>query len=312
MEKTLNDLLDLAKEQVGYLEKSSNYYLDNHTENSGYGNFTKYSRDVNNAGLSGYQGCAWCITFQFWLDLMTFGKKKALELWNMTEKSYVGYNCFATYNVFSNKGKVGKIPKLGSLVIFTYSHAGRVIDIYTKNGTQYIDVIEGNTSSTTVDERNGGCVAIKTRKANDSVIKGYCYIDYDEIEENTEFISGWIQSENGWKFLLGDSQVYITNDWWLDSNGQWSYFDENSYAKYNSWFKVNGEWYYAGEDCYCLTSQWLKSNDKWYYLTADGSMARDSLIKAKDVGNELYYFVDSNGVWDGKSYVLAKDYPIVI
>lgn len=309
---TLNELLSLANKQVGYMEKASNYSLDSHTANAGYGNFTKYSRDIDAIGLAGYNGCAWCITFQFWLDLMTFGESKALELWHMTEKTYVGYNCFATFNVFKANGKVGKIPKLGALVIFTFSHAGRVINIYTKDGVKYIDVIEGNSGSAT-NERNGGMVVIKTRRADESVIKGYCYIDYDGIEDdNLSPASGWVQTEQGWKFLLGDSQQYITNDWWLDSNGQWSYFDENSLAKCNCWFEVKGNWYFAGADCYCLTSQWFKSDDKWYYFTADCSMARNALIKAKDAGSELYYFVADDGIWDGKSYVLAKDYPIVI
>lgn len=310
--ETLNDLIKLGKEQVGYLEKKSNDNLDTHTANAGYGNYTKFSRDINNVGLMGCQAQAWCISFQFWLDLKTFGRDKALGFWNMTEKTYCGYHCFSTYNVFNVSGKVGKTPKLGALVIFTYSHAGRVIDIYTKNGVQYIDCLEGNTSDTTIDERNGGCVAIKTRRADSSVIKGYCYIDYDNISIESEPGSGWIKTDAGWKFLLGDTQKYITNDWWLDTNGQWSYLGDDSIAKSNCWFKIKGEWYYFGADCYCLTSQWIKSNDKWYYLTADGSMARNAWVQAKDVGNDLYYLVTDDGSWDGRSYVRPQDYPVVI
>lgn len=312
MGKTLNDLIALAKEQVGYLEKATNNNLDSHTANAGYGNYTKFSRDINKTGLKGFNGSAWCISYQFWLDLKTFGKEKALELWHMTEDTYVGYNCFATWNVFSKAGKTGKTPKLGALVIFTYSHAGRVINIYTKNGVKYIDVVEGNTSSTAANERNGGTVAIKTRRANESVIKGYCYIDYEEPEEDFSPASGWINTDAGWKFLLGDSQTYITNDWWLDANGMWSYFGEDSIAKSNCWFEVNGEWYYAGADCYCLISQWIKDDDKWRYVTADGSVARNAWVHAKDVGNDYYYLCDSDGIWDGRCYVRPQDYPIVI
>ena len=37
--------------EVGYLEKRSNYMLDNKTANAGYNNYTKYTRDIDNSGL---------------------------------------------------------------------------------------------------------------------------------------------------------------------------------------------------------------------------------------------------------------------
>lgn len=307
---TLSDLISLARKQVGYMEKKSNSQLDSHTANAGYNNWQKYSRDINNAGLQGYNGAAWCGSFQMWLDLQIFGKDKALELWNMTEDTYVGYNCFATYNVFAKVGKTGRTPKLGSLVIFTYSHMGRVIDIYTKDGQQYIECIEGNTSSA-ANDRNGGCVAIKHRRADESVIKGYCYIDYDMEQTDTEPASGWIETDKGWKFKLGTGQ-WICEDWWLDTNGKWSWFDENGIALSNCWKEIKGAWYYFGPDTYCLTSQWLKDEDKWYYLTADGSMARNAWVRAKDVGNDYFYLATDDGSWDGKIYVRPQDYPVVI
>ena len=46
-----NKTKELLDNQVGYLEKRSNANLDSKTANAGYGNYTKYSRDVNNIGL---------------------------------------------------------------------------------------------------------------------------------------------------------------------------------------------------------------------------------------------------------------------
>ena len=178
---TLNDLITLTKSEENYVEKASNSNLDSKTANKGTKNYTKYSSDVNNAGLMGCQGQPWCATFQFWLEMKTFGKEQALKNWNMTSKTYCGYNCFATYNKFKAAGKVGMTPKLGALVIFTYSHMGRVIDIYTRNGIKYYFCAEGNTSSN-LNDRNGGQVKIKERQFYDtSTIKGYCYIDYDVV-----------------------------------------------------------------------------------------------------------------------------------
>lgn len=170
---TLNGLLSRAEAELGYIEKASNSNLDSKTRNKGTSNYTKYARDINALGLTGCQGQPWCITFQFWLEVQEFGLDKALEHWHMNKKTYVGYNCFSTYNTFPSS-KRSKIPKLGAVVIFTQSHAGRVVAI---NGNTFT-TIEGNTSPAAYD-RNGGMVAKKIYNVNDSKIKGFLLIDYD-------------------------------------------------------------------------------------------------------------------------------------
>lgn len=180
---TLYGLLQRCKAEVGYIEKASNANLDNKTANKGLNNYTKYSKDLNALGVKGYQGAAWCATYQFWLEVMEFGLKTALKHWNMSASSYVGYNCFSTYNKFKAAGKVSKIPRLGCLVIFTFSHMARVIKISPDGKTIYTN--EGNTSAKTYD-RNGGMVAEKSYSIYDPKIKGFCIIDYDEAETKPE------------------------------------------------------------------------------------------------------------------------------
>jgi len=51
---SLQELLALAKGQTGYEEKQSLSMLDDFHANAGYGNYTKYARDVNNWGLAGW------------------------------------------------------------------------------------------------------------------------------------------------------------------------------------------------------------------------------------------------------------------
>lgn len=296
---TLNDLITLAKSEEGYIEKASNANLDSKTANKGTNNYTKYSRDVNNAGLMGCQAQPWCGTYQFWLELQNFGKDQALKNWNMTSSTYVGYNCFSTYNAFKSAGKVGMTPKLGALVIFTYSHMGRVVDIYTKNGIKKYSCAEGNTSSD-LNDRNGGQVKIKERNFYDtSNIKGFCYIDYDVIEEEQDKKSGWYKEDGGWRFYLGDTGNYVQNDWYLDDSGQWAWFDGSGMAIHDTWYKDRGLWYYFGSNCYMISSQWLDYNGEQYYLTADGSMATNAYIQSKDPSkSSLYYWVNSDGIWE--------------
>ncbi len=74
----LQELLVLARSQTGYQEKKSVAYLDSFDGNAGYGNYTKYSRDVNNWGLAGCQGQSWYAACRFWLKAMTFGVDTAL------------------------------------------------------------------------------------------------------------------------------------------------------------------------------------------------------------------------------------------
>lgn len=171
---SLNSLLERCENEKGYIEKASNKNLYSKTENKGTSNYTKYSEDINNLGLMGCQAQPWCATYQFWQEVQEFGLDKALKHWNMTKETYVGYNCFSTYNKFKAVGKVSNKPKLGALVIFKSSHMGRV----TKISGNTFWTNEGNTSPKAYD-RNGGMVAVKSYSVNDTNIKGFCIIDYE-------------------------------------------------------------------------------------------------------------------------------------
>ena len=176
-----NKTKELLDNQVGYLEKRSNANLDSKTANAGYGNYTKYSRDVNNMGLMGCQGQPWCATYQFWGCVKIFGKAKALEIMGNGF-----YNCNSVKAHSRLNGTWHSTPKLGALVIFRNgAHIGRVIRI--ANGRIYTN--EGNTSSGGLNnvEANGGCVAEKVYTVGNSQIDGYVWIDYGaETESGTE------------------------------------------------------------------------------------------------------------------------------
>lgn len=114
----IKELLTLAETQVGYQEKASQSWLDDFNKNAGYGNYTKYSRDVDAWGLQGCQGQPWCATYQFWLEAKTFGIDQALEHFYMSRKSYTAYNCLSIWQAFKTAGKISEIPETGCLVIF--------------------------------------------------------------------------------------------------------------------------------------------------------------------------------------------------
>ena len=41
-------VIDVALNEIGYIEKASNSNLDSKTANQGSGNYTKYARDLDN------------------------------------------------------------------------------------------------------------------------------------------------------------------------------------------------------------------------------------------------------------------------
>ena len=61
-----NKVIEVAKTQLGYLEKKSNSSLDNMTANAGSANYTKYNRDMKAwAGSAGLND-QWCQNFVDW------------------------------------------------------------------------------------------------------------------------------------------------------------------------------------------------------------------------------------------------------
>ena len=81
MNKNIQKIIDIALNEVGYLEKSSNSQLDDKTANAGSGNYTKYARDMSkhHAGIYA-NGYAWCDTFVDWCFVEAFGVELGKEL----------------------------------------------------------------------------------------------------------------------------------------------------------------------------------------------------------------------------------------
>lgn len=78
---TVKAVVALLDGEVGYLEKKSNAQLDSKTANAGYNNFTKYTRDIDAAGINDarYQGQAWCCSMAIWPELHLAGKGGGAE-----------------------------------------------------------------------------------------------------------------------------------------------------------------------------------------------------------------------------------------
>lgn len=106
----------------------------------------------------------------------------------------------------------------------------------------------------------------------------------------------WQKTSKGWWY--GNSNDDYVSDGIYTIGGKQYAFNEDGYMK-TGWDESSGIWrYFEPENGQMVKSAWRKSKDgKDYYLKSDGTMATDMAIKSKTADG--YYYVDSNGVWDG-------------
>lgn len=191
MSKMASKVIFLAKSEVGYLEKNTNYNLDSKTGNAGSNNYTKYARDLD-AIPSFYntkkQGYPWCDVFFDWLLVTAFGADSAKAMIGQPDDSY-GAGCGYSAKYYKSVNRFfEKDPKPGDQIFFwnarktEISHTGLVCKV--ENGRVY--TIEGNTSGTSGVVANGGGVFEKSYSTGYDRIYGYGRPNYDEEEPVAE------------------------------------------------------------------------------------------------------------------------------
>lgn len=166
----IDKLIQIAKNEVGYLEKASNSQLDSKTANAGSNNYTKYWRDVKPS----YQGQPWCAGFVSWCFMKAFGQEKAKELLKHWPYVY----CPTMADLFT----LNSNPKVGDIVIFyrngVFAHTGIVIKV---SGDQFWTV-EGNTSGGSTIIANGGGVCQKSYYNSNLPGTKFCTPNYSLVK----------------------------------------------------------------------------------------------------------------------------------
>ena len=179
----LDKVLEVALNEVGYLEKKTNAQLDSKKANAGRNNYTKYARDLDsikdfyNGKKNGY---AWCSVFVAWCFYKALGTDRARELLCYPIKS-LGASCSYAKNYYKKQERYFTSPKKGDQVFFGVGHTGIVYNV----DNNYIYTVEGNTSNSSEVVANGGCVAKKKYRIGSSSISGYGRPDYKIEETNS-------------------------------------------------------------------------------------------------------------------------------
>lgn len=167
---TMDKVIKVASDEVGYLEKSKIAYQKNpdiiyeKTAGAGNDNITKYGYDMNKiypATMDKFS--LWCDAFVDWCFYKAYGVATAKSLLNGGFDDYTVASCkmYEKHNALDNK------PKIGDQIFFTKNgkssgcyHTGIVYNV----DSEYFYTIEGNTSNANTVVRNGGGVAKKKYK----------------------------------------------------------------------------------------------------------------------------------------------------
>lgn len=228
----VEQLLAIAKKEVGYLEKKSNSQLDHKTANAGYKNYTKYARDL----YPSLQAQPWCDMFVDWCFVQAFGQIMAKQLIGGGFSAYTPTS--AQY--YKNKGQYHSKPMVGDQVFFRNSIRIYHTGIVTKVTASKVYTIEGNTSAGTAVVANGGGVCEKSYALSNSRIDGYGRPDWSLVEKPS-YELGWHHDHNGWWYAYSKDAYYKLE--WQIINGHKYYFNPDGYAVTN-WEQIDGLWYY--------------------------------------------------------------------
>lgn len=183
---TQNDVIKVAENEVGYLEKASNKNLDSKTANVGNANYTKYARDMDS--IHGWyngpkQGYDWCAVFVEWCFVKAYGEDLARKV---LPHGIYSAGCTQAKAMYASCGRYSTTAKVGDQIFFYNSsglvgHTGIVVAV----DRDTVTTIEGNTSSSAGVVANGGCVRVKKYPITYNRIAGYGHPDYDALPTDT-------------------------------------------------------------------------------------------------------------------------------
>lgn len=247
---SLEGMVQAADRDVDYVEKRSNAQLDDKTANAGYNNYTKYGAWYDGGSL---QGQPWCdMSISYWG--YEAGESDAVGVYAYCP-SHV--NFFKRKNQWFRRGV--KTPQRGDIIFFSTDgveacHVGLVERV----SGGYVYTIEGNTSSGSGVEPNGGGVYRKSYALNSSYILGYGRPAYKP--EAKTYTLGWHRDGQGW----------------------WYAYNAAGYYK-NTWAKLDEQWYYFDADGYMITSKAVEYKGNLYYLTSSGTMQIGGTVELEGI-----------------------------
>jgi len=251
MSSTVNDLVRLAREEIGYLEKSRANYdlygancLYHKTKFAGADNYTKYSYELKSAKLGHPNGQPWCMTFICWILYKVAGADEADRL---LCGMLASASTMDTKDAMIRAGR--QVPlnmaRAGDIVFRSRKGGGHVGLVVGRSAEGKIITIEGNTSKTDATAWNGGAVAQHTGGS----WEWCCRPDYKDADSFR-----WIQADGHWYYQNGHGE---------NVHG-WAKIKETAGPYYHwYWFDSKG----------AAASGARQIDGKWYFFQPDGDLA---------------------------------------
>lgn len=163
-------LLEVAGNEIGYLEKTSNAYLEKKTANAGKANYTKYGAAM------GCNGQPWCDAFVDWCFIQSYGRERAQKLLcGFSNYTPTSAHLFQEYGLYTTCK-----PKKGDVIFFKNATRINHTGIVYRVDNSKVYTIEGNTSAGGSVIPNGGGVYQKSYLLTNSRIAGYGRPNYNE------------------------------------------------------------------------------------------------------------------------------------
>lgn len=246
----ITKVINQAAHWIGYLEKKSNYDLDDFVANAGYNNYTCFARDYKTNTGHNFQAQPWCAMFVSEIFVQVFGLEKAKDLLGGELYHY----CPTGVNQFEKKGRFYQNPEVGDVIFFHNGTRAYHTGIVSEITNTHVKTIEGNTSGASGVVENGGGVCTKSYLLSEGKIQGYGRPDYSTVDEKL----GWNKDEHGW--------------WYRDEDGGYPA---------NEWRVIDHHWYLFNQEGYICTDwhRWDGANcdaeyGSWYFLdnTKDGPL----------------------------------------
>lgn len=282
MANTVDLVLSVAANEVGYLEKATNNYLDDKKANAGSGNYTKYWRDLKPS----FQSQAWCNCFVNWCFVKAFGQADAKKL--LYTSGDWSYYTPTSASYFKNNNAWYSKPVAGDIIYFKNSSRIHHVGIVRKVDSNYVYTIEGNTSSGSEIIPNGGGVYYKSYLITNPNIAGYGRPKYDITKS---YIEEKISTGRIGLIVTADSlnvrkEPYASSTLITSLNkNDFIYPISKTTIDGVYWFRIENGWV-SGK----YLQGWIHQLDMWWYL--DKNSYPKSTVKLID---DKYYCFDKDG-----------------
>lgn len=198
---TAKDVCRVAEQEIGYIEKATNYNLDDKYANPGQANFQKYGRDLFEAGYynGNKNGYEWCDQFVDWVHYIASGKNRKLaEQVECQSGTTGGAGCTWSRQYYKNHGRLSSTPLVGDQAFFSESQKS---DPDNADHTGIVVSVDGN-KVTTIEGNSSNKVSKLVHTLND----GWLYDFGHPLYEDSEFIEQDINKNNN---MSNISDVYV-------------------------------------------------------------------------------------------------------